>query len=710
LAQQAGQPASSAPGADQDQLAEVIVTAERRTVDLQKSAVAVSVRTGDVLAEQGKISVSQFLEDIPNVVVSEPTIGNATGVSDSPSSLISIRGVGANGLPPASATSVPPAVAEYVDGVYGGVGDTYDINRVEVLRGPQGTLYGRSATGGVVAIHTIDPALGEFDGTATAEFGDFNLRHYSAGVNIPVGSEAALRVSGSDYARDGYYATQGGAEHTTDGRIKALLKPTDDLSILVGVALRNNIERSGELAGEMDPQGKIEYTQALPLGSGHDDTRQYWAQVDWNLGAATLTYVPALRDWNMHATVYNSPAPGATLTNQQATPYDQFHTEELRLSSNAGSAIKWQTGVLYYDNVLRANVNLTVSGPFFPPGGILLQDSVTAHETKNLGVFAEAGFPLTDKLNLTAGVRYDNTKVVTGETDTTGLGGGGTLVLPASAGTRTWDNVTYKLRLEDNLTDSNLLYASVSSAFLPGDVAVSTGPTGMLAQSPYAAETLTAFELGSKNRFLEERFQANAALFFYRYGGYQQSVQIGALPGGIFLFNTATSPARMAGGEVEFLYQPLKSDRFGLNVSVLNPYYVDKTPVFAEGVAQSKIPGIVPLTVDPSYSHIFSFGGNQMITLEADALYNANYDVYQITSAVAAQGGENYIGSGSHWVGNLHASWAFTPKASLTLWGRNITNQQFNSYANMSSVTPVLAAAGTLRDPRTFGASIRVGF
>ncbi len=182
----------------------------------------------------------------------------------------------------------------------------------------------------------------------------------------------------------------------------------------------------------MTPSGKIAYTEVLPLGTGHDDTRQIWAQVDWNLGPATLTYIPSLRNWTSTVRCTSTPAPGATLTNQQATPYDQFHTEELRLSSNAGSPINWQTGAFFYDNDARATVNLAVTGPFFPPGGVLLQNSVTSpHSTRNVGVFAEAGFPLTDTLSLTAGVRYDHTKVVTGETNTTGLGGGGTLVLPA---------------------------------------------------------------------------------------------------------------------------------------------------------------------------------------------------------------------------------------------------------------------------------------
>ena len=140
VAQQAGRPASASPSNDSDQLQEVVVTAERRAVDLQKTAVTMSVRTGDDLAAQGKVGVAEIIEDVPGVVVAVPTVGNAIGVSDSPSWLISIRGVGSNGLPPESATSVASAVPEYVDGVYNGIGSTYDIGRVEVLRGPQGTL------------------------------------------------------------------------------------------------------------------------------------------------------------------------------------------------------------------------------------------------------------------------------------------------------------------------------------------------------------------------------------------------------------------------------------------------------------------------------------------------------------------------------------------------------------------------------------------
>jgi iron complex outermembrane receptor protein len=147
------------------------VSAERRTESLQKTAVAVSVREGDELRDEGKFTVNQILEDVPSVSLQVP-YGNAIN-SDVHVPNVSIRGVSSNGAVQGSTSSVVPAVAAYVDGVVNGLGATYDLNRIEVLRGPQGTLYGRSATGGVLNIHTNDPELHEFGGNASVEFGDY---------------------------------------------------------------------------------------------------------------------------------------------------------------------------------------------------------------------------------------------------------------------------------------------------------------------------------------------------------------------------------------------------------------------------------------------------------------------------------------------------------------------------------------------------------
>jgi iron complex outermembrane receptor protein len=160
-------------------LEEVIVTAERRTEDLQHAAASVSVRSGAELAEQGRYTTREILQDIPGVVAVDNSTVNI-GSADVQGNNITIRGVSSGtdrtvGGP--SGISAAPGTAVYVDGVYEGVGSGYDIDRVEVLRGPQGTLYGRSATTGVVAFHTRNPTFDAYGGDAEAEFGNYDLQH-----------------------------------------------------------------------------------------------------------------------------------------------------------------------------------------------------------------------------------------------------------------------------------------------------------------------------------------------------------------------------------------------------------------------------------------------------------------------------------------------------------------------------------------------------
>ena len=131
-----------------DALEEVIVTAERRSEDLQKTATSVSVRNADEMNKQGRLTLGDFLEDIPGVS-GVPNLINPTD----PYAGISIRGV----IPDNYSGPVIPSTAVYTDGVYQGLGGDYDLDHIEVLRGPQGTLYGRSATGGVIAGYSRDP-------------------------------------------------------------------------------------------------------------------------------------------------------------------------------------------------------------------------------------------------------------------------------------------------------------------------------------------------------------------------------------------------------------------------------------------------------------------------------------------------------------------------------------------------------------------------
>lgn len=691
-------------------LEEVVVTAERRTTDLQKTAVAVSVRDGAELQNQGRYDLAQILEDVPSVSMQTPNRG--TGSFDSPANDIAIRGIKANGSVNGSlGASVVPASAYYVDGVLGGIGGNYDITQIGILRGPQGTLYGRSATAGAVIVQTKDPVINLWSADAAAELGSYGLQHYRGGVNLPVNDVLAVRVSADKYRRNGYYATEGGKVEGIDGRVKLLYQPTKDLSVLFGLAMENNPEHFGELGAFTTGQlgtDAVAYNTAVPLGSGYDKTRQYWANVTWNLGFATLTYIPALREFDQHLNFDLVPVPIVVVNNQADISRDRFHTEELHLASNAEGPLRWQTGLFYYDNSLLVRNQGVLYAPFLPPEGLVIYGAQPeARRTQNIGAFAETTYSVTQHTRLTTGLRGDYTKVQTSIHSCSGLPVT-CLDLSGQAGERTWNNLTYKLRLEHDITSTSLVYASLSSAFLPGDVAVTTGQNGNPAPAPYEPEMLHVLEFGSKNRFLANTLQVNAAAFYYRYGGYQ--LPVATNPGGAPLFfQVMNSPARMVGAELEVELQATPRDRLGLNVSYVDAYYNDKPPLFALAVDNSHFPGVVPWNVDATYRHVFPLPRGQSLTFTGDALYRSSYLVIDYDPASAAAGLVPYLRNGSTLIGNLSLAWQCGPHASVSAYVRNVSDVRYKTFIGLTSPVPAGDIAA-LSDPRTFGAVLSVKF
>jgi iron complex outermembrane receptor protein len=343
----------------------------------------------------------------------------------------------------------------------------------------------------------------------------------------------------------------------------------------------------------------------------------------------------------------------------------------------------------------------------------VLQDSHTQRNTKNLGVFAESTFDLTDATRLNVGLRYDNTKVNTATSSCSGVPLFGPLdcfALTAEQGTRNWNNWTYKLRLEQDLTSTSLLYASVATAFLPGDVQVANAlPDAHLEAAPYEPETLTSFEVGSKNRFLDDRLQANAAIFYYKYGAFQQPVKVGQYSAIIGIYNVSNSPATVLGAELELLLQATPNDRFGLNASYVDAQYKDKSAVFQLGVVQDRVPGIVPLSISPSYTHTFDFAGGQTLSLGLEALYRSALDVTTVSQEDANSGLLPYARTKQQLTGNVNATWKPAEKISFSAYVRNVSDERYKTFLNVSA-TPAAVGASSLSEPRTYGAVLNVGF
>jgi outer membrane receptor protein involved in Fe transport len=712
-----------------DALEEVVVTAERRSQDLQKAAVSVTALSGEELQQQGRTSIQQILQDVPGLTILAPQTGVSNNVpaalpSDSPAAGVTIRGVPS--LPTETVGSSNYAVAYYVDGIFNGLGGGFDLERVEVLRGPQGTLYGRSATSGVISVYTRDPELNGFHADVTAEVGSQQLRHVQAGVNAQLGEAFALRVSANQVDEDGQISAEGTRFRQQEGRVKLLFKPSEKFRLLLGYAGRKDKSNfggaiQGSLPGQPDSQVVF---GGLDIYPNFTNQHQAWAKADWDVGIGTLTYQPAYRSFTTHGTIS---AVQGLIKQEQAIPKDKFVTHELRLASPADSKINWVVGAIYFDNQQRQ-----IFHPVVISSGAFITDNTTDRDVTDTGGFAEATIPFGTDWRVTGGLRYDKTKVQTAETVNFNISiassgpwdpNWGLPVIPLQgslsgpAGERDFSNVTFKARVEHDLTAQNLVYAMASTGFLPGDVRLATqGPA--ITVHAYEQEKLTSYEVGSKNRFLGNRLQVNGAVFFYNYQGFQQQIDIA---GNGSNFVTLTSPARMLGGEVEVSYRLTQADRLDLNLGRTDAYFYN-TPTdgpypLRQYVAERTIPGVVPLSAALSYNHSFHLPGGSTLDLYNQLRYQGSFYENVLTPQQAQLGVGQYIRSGTQWLDDLNVSWgSANGQYRATFYVHNLTDASYKQNATPIYVDPATAtfndyaASFTTNQPRFYGLILTAKF
>ena len=719
-----GQAPNNAPA-----LQEVTVTAERRTSTVQRTAASISVRSGRDMLLQGRYQLRDILEDVPGVVGGAASSTNTSPGSgtDNPATGLIIRGVQSNTGTPGSITSTAAAAAIYVDDVYNGVGSSYDIDRVEVLRGPQGTLYGRSATAGVVAIHTYDPNTRRVSAEATVEIGNYDLRHYTGDVNLPlIQGKLAVRVSGNLYERNGYYSADGDARSNSDFRAKALYTPTDNFSALLGYAQEYNVTHTGGVSiNQVNSPTNFTYTPQA-VAPGKNNFHQYWGNFNLNLGPVAITYIPAYRTWYENTDLFLR---GPYNANQTVyTPNDTFLTQEVRIRNSDGAAkLTWQAGFMYYDNTLSNVDNQYHLDPLLPPPGAppgippippgYQFQSASHKSTTAEGGFAEATYAFSPADRLTAGVRYDHTQVL--NTESYSVLGGPPSTLTGNQGLRNYNNFTYKVRLEHDLTPRNLLYAAIATGFSPGDITLTTKnnqPTVETLQS----ETLTAYEAGSKNRFLDNRLQVNGDVYYNDYSGYQVGVnstpQTLAAPN----FIIVAAPMKSYGAEFEVQARPTADDTVSFNASYTNARY-GSFGQYEFLFSKSVVPGVAPFQGSVNYTHTIPIGTATLL-LHGNVHFFTAHDTSSISQLEQAYGGEPYVHVPSEAIGDFDATLLLGPSSnySITAYVRNVADTRFvpDGWA-VGSVSPspvaggppvVLDAGSALSDPRTFGMILDVKY
>ena len=414
-----GQDSSEGQSSDGAGLDEIVVTAQFRKENLQKAAVAIDVVGGDELARAGVTSPTQLTTMVPSLQISQGGGGTQA---------LYIRGVGT--LTANSYTD--PGVAFNVDGIYIGRPTSmrnifYDIQRVEVLKGPQGTLYGRNATGGAVNVLPNQPKIGSFEGSVGAGYGNYNDLRLDAAINVPLGGMAAVRLAGTINQHDGYLSdgTNDAKSHAIRGQL--LVEPSDAISLRISAdyahdggkgggsvitgyinpftsqAVQDPLNRS---IGIADPRSSAIFAGQYSFPAGRfgqgigekpftDNT--FWGvkgEIGADLGFAKATVLAAYRESDLNSIDFGVGFP--VYTDQR----DNQASLEARLAGPDRGLFRWLIGAYLYDENIKSNYQFNL----YALSSIQQLDTGTTSKA----AFARVTLAPTDRLRLVGGVRFTN--------------------------------------------------------------------------------------------------------------------------------------------------------------------------------------------------------------------------------------------------------------------------------------------------------------
>jgi iron complex outermembrane receptor protein len=726
-------------------LVEIVVTAQRREENLQRAAIAVSALSGDALEQASITQATDLTRLLPSVQVAP-----AASFTQ-----IYLRGIGTFG----ANAFAEQGVAFNLDGVYlsrpaAPAGLFYDLERVEVLKGPQGTLYGRNATGGAMNVITAKPKLRRTLGELSAEYGNYDAFKASGAINLPLGDNVAVRVAGQHAEHDGYF-NDGYDDENTDAvraQIRAETGPGFDVTLMAdyahvggkgsgGTILPLLFGRGDRRLGPSDPRVIAEYLRRSPTppvpqiiakDDGYQDNKFFGlaATINADLGFAKLTVIPAYRKTDLDFRSY------ASSFLIDVTEESEQASLEARLANESGR-LNWVLGGYYFTEDVSAD-------QLFDQGsnGTLVQSEL---ETRSSAVFGQATYSLTDTFRVTGGARYTHdSKAQDSYAESrpfVGFVPPGPpnfqpiiLAIPTFATTDVdFNKVTWKAGLEYDAAPRSLLYASVATGYKSGVLFAAQG------RNFSEPENLLAYTVGSKNRFFRNKLQLNVEAFYWDYKDQQIShlgpVQIATTPvgplfGPVFLTENA-GKAKLYGVEAELLWQVLGNGLFSANLQYLHSNYeqlryqfystTGAPPVLGCPAQLTTQAGASPqariydvdcsgrplvnapkLALNLGYQHTLELGQRGRLILGADTRIESSRFLSIDFLELGRQG--------SYMMSNARVTYE-TPSGKLALTGfvNNIEDEIVFSNSLQSPAKPG-TIYNQLRPPRTYGVRASVKF
>ena len=703
-------------------LESIIVTAQRREENIQQVPVAVTAVSGEQL-EQRQISDLNSLQYAAPSLIVWPLLGNNMTAT------ISSRGL----VEPDLVPTYDPAVGLYLDGVYIGRStganlELIDMERVEVLRGPQGTLFGRNSIGGAVNLITNRPTR-DFEGSLTASFGNFSERELKGVLNVPLaGGRSAMRFAARHTEHTGYghavlLDRDLGDDDTDYIRAQVRLEPADLWSLnlsgdITTVATNNQLVT---LAAARPPATEIpaavgnptddlnRYTNPDPMAiqvnrAGRFDGKAWGtsAVLTFELAGVTLKSISAYRSLNTD--IGNADFDG--------TPYDlwatlqrkhverQFSQELQAVGLILDNQVDWTAGIVYFTESGSLEVRYIYLPQLFP-GETLIRG--TAYND-SWAAYAQLSSEIAAKTRITAGIRYNkdyrqlvsrNARVEDGVevcqlspeiVDQAGI-------CEATLPRHKYSYAPYMVSLDYSPSDDSLLYARLSRGYRAGGYNMRGGTA--LDLLTFGPEDVTAFEIGAKSDFLEKRLRINVALFESDYDEIQLGQFISDPVRGTTLIKQNAGQARIWGGEIEA-------------TALIGNLQLAASAGLLEGKYTELKPGVKDITLDSvlvAPTRTYSVAADYPVALGiGEILMHADYSWHSSDTA----GPDAYCLCDNSF-GRLNAilQLAFNEAAViLSIWGRNLTDE--NYWAESVDSGPIINAVPG--DPRTFGVSISYNF
>jgi iron complex outermembrane receptor protein len=744
-------------------LEEIIVTAQKRVQSLQDVPVAVTAVTAAALDQAQVRDLRELQRLVPSLVV--------TQADSSAQTVFAIRGLSTSGFN----AGLESAVGVVIDGVYRGrqaeaIDDLVDVEQVEVLRGPQSTLFGKNTTAGVINIRTQAPTF-ESGGFGELTLGDYNSQVLKGAINLPINeSTAAVRLDGSYNHRDGFIENLQNGKHVNDRdryslRAQLLLLPTPDVTVRIIADTAHlqeaccaapfyyndptNVEVITALGGTILPSGP--YARKVKFDGGLETkltNSGLSAQVDWNLDFATLTSITAYRYYDQYDQTDVDFTDLSLIGYNASSSITKSFSQELRLASKGKERVDWLAGLYYfnqdltsggpttYGTDLRAFADLLSGGYVdfveqdimgLPPGtyfaeGQGLVKERYAQSSETTAVFGNLDFHVTDKLTLSAGLRYEtaskhaSSDIIIDDPFaaidfTTFLGG----ALEGLSGLQFYppvDNFDKRMTESDTSGKGTVTYAfngdvNAYASYAHGVKAGGFNLSTTASQSGFSfkPERIDAVELGLKTRAWNDRLTANFALFDEKVKDYQANV----FDGTAFILENAGS-IRLKGAELDASALLAR----GLLASLGVAYLDGKIESFPNGpcptlattpscdLAGKDVPDAPDWTVSAALTYEWPLTSNLNGFGRAGAYYRSSRYVMLSNEPRSLQGATTEVDASAGVKGS-------SGKWDVTLWGRNLTDAHY-AQTMFNSVAQYGSLSGYPNDPQTFGLTMRVNF